>query len=447
MLVSLAKKPQKFLRQLVSSGSSLGVLLLIMVIIAMTWANSPWANSYHELWNTKLAIGFEGAMLNKSLHHWVNDFLMAYFFFMVGLEVKREFIDGELSTARKAMLPIVGAVGGMVVPALLYVAINYNGVGANGWGIPMATDIAFAIGLLALAGNAISSSSKTYLTALATADDIGAILIIAFFLSTNLDVGNLIAAGVYFMIMLSGNLLGVRNIWFYFIVGVFGLWIALFLSGVHATLAGVLAAFCIPGRTMLSEVTYIEKIKEHASRLSDTQFTDTPLLKHGQVHIILDLIRDSKKALSPLQRLEERIRPFVNYFVLPIFALANAGVTIKGELGKMLLHPISMGIIAGLCLGKLIGIMAASSVVVKTNIGKLPTGTNWDEIGGLSMMAGIGFTMSIFIAELSLQDSALLQIAKVGIIAASVLSGAIGIGWLKVANRRQINKNKEIIDG
>jgi NhaA family Na+:H+ antiporter len=443
MLTALAKKPRKYLQQLVNSGSSLGVLLLIMVVIAMTWANSPWSHSYHELWNTKLAIGFEGAMLSKSLHHWVNDFLMAYFFFMVGLEVKREFIDGELSTARKAMLPIVGAVGGMVIPALLYLAINYNGVGASGWGIPMATDIAFAIGLLALAGNAISSSSKTFLTALATADDIGAILIIAFFLSTNLDVGNLIAAGVYFVIMLSGNLLGVRNVWFYFIVGVFGLWVALFLSGVHATLAGVLAAFCIPGRTMISEATYVEKIENHASRLSETQFTDNPLLKHSQVQIILDLIKDSKKALSPLQRLEERISPFVNYFVLPLFALANAGVTIKGELGVMLLHPISLGIIAGLCLGKLIGIMAASSLVVKTNIGKLPTDTNWNEIGGLSMMAGIGFTMSIFIAELSLQDSRLLQIAKVGIIAASVLSGVIGIGWLKLANKRQKGIKKQ----
>ena len=441
MFTGIAKRPRQFLERLVSSGSSLGIILLLMVVIAMAWANSPWAHYYHELWQIKLTIGFEGAELSKSLHHWVNDFLMAYFFFMVGLEVKREFMVGELSTARKAVLPLVSAIGGMAIPALIYLAINRNGVGANGWGIPMATDIAFAIGLLALAGNAIGNSSKTFLTALATADDIGAILIIAFFLSNDLDISNLIAAGVYFLIMLVGNITGVRNVWFYFIVGVFGLWVALFLSGVHATLAGVLAAFCIPARSKISEATYIEKIKQRASTLSDTSFTDNPLLRENQVEIILNLIEDSRKALSPLQRLEQKVRPMVNFFVLPIFALANAGVTIKGDFLEMLLHPISLGIIAGLCLGKLIGIMGASVFIVKSKIGKLPTGSDWGAIGALSMMAGIGFTMSIFIAELSLTDERLLQIAKVGIITASVISGIVGIAWLKLkSNNRSLNK-------
>ncbi|MGB3145718.1 MAG: Na+/H+ antiporter NhaA [Maribacter sp.] len=438
MFASIAERPKQFLQRLVASGSSLGIILLVMVVIAMVWANSPWSHYYHELWKIKLTIGFEGAELSKSLHYWVNDFLMAYFFFMVGLEVKREFMVGELSTVKKAVLPLVSALGGMAIPAVIYLAINYNGEGANGWGIPMATDIAFAIGLLALAGNAISSSSKTFLTALATADDIGAILIIAFFLSSGLDVSNLIAAGVYFLIMLGGNLAGVRNVWFYFIVGVFGLWVALFLSGVHATLAGVLAAFCIPARSKISESTYIEKIKNRAAQLSDTSFTDNPLLRENQVQIILNLVKDSRNALSPLQRLEQKVRPIVNFFILPIFALSNAGVTIKGDFLEMLLHPISLGIIAGLCIGKLIGIVSASFLIVKSKIGKLPTGANWSEIGALSMMAGIGFTMSIFIAELSLSDEKLLQIAKVGIITASVISGVVGIGWLKIKSKGTI---------
>jgi NhaA family Na+:H+ antiporter len=408
-----------------------------MVVIAMVWANSPWSHSYHELWNIKLTIGLEGSELSKSLHYWINDFLMAYFFFMVGLEVKREFMVGELSTVKKAALPLVGALGGMVVPALLYLLINYNGEGANGWGIPMATDIAFAIGLLALAGNTVSNNSKTFLTALAAADDIGAILIIAFFLSGGLDMSNLLAAGIYFAIMLAGNLIGIRNVWFYFVFGVFGLWVALFLSGVHATLAGVLAALCIPARSVISETTFIKRIKNRASQLYETTFTDHQLLEENQVVIITEIIKDSKKIVSPLQRLEQKIKPLVNYLILPLFALSNAGVTLKGDLLGMLLHPISIGIIAGLCLGKLIGIFGASAIIVKSNLGKLPAGTRWSDIGGLSMMAGIGFTMSIFIAELSLTDERLLQIAKIGIITASVISATIGVIWLKWSGKRK----------
>lgn len=436
MIKAYTKRLSKLTQNFFTSGSSLGIILLVMVVIAMAWANSPWSHSYHDLWNIKLTIGFEGSELTKSLHYWINDFLMAYFFFMVGLEVKREFMVGALSTVKKASLPLISALGGMVVPALIYTLFNYNGEGANGWGIPMATDIAFAIGLLALAGKAVSDSSKTFLTALAAADDIGAILIIAFFLSGSLDISNLLAAGIYFSIMLAGNLMGVRSVWFYFIFGVFGLWVALFLSGVHATLAGVLAAFCIPARSIINESTFINRVKKRATQLSDTSYTDHKLLKENQVEIITEIINDSKKILSPLQRLEQKIRPLVNFFILPLFALANAGVTLKGDVLGMLLHPISIGIIVGLCLGKLIGILGASSIIVKSNLGELPKGIRWSDIGGLSMMAGIGFTMSIFIAELSLNDERLLQIAKVGIITASVFASTIGIAWFKWSNRK-----------
>jgi NhaA family Na+:H+ antiporter len=436
MIKDYTKRLLKLTQNFFTTGSSLGIILLVMVVVAMAWANSPWSQSYHDLWNIKLTIGFEGSELTKSLHYWINDFLMAYFFFMVGLEVKREFMVGALSTVKKASLPLISALGGMVVPALLYILFNYNGEGANGWGIPMATDIAFAIGLLALAGKAVSDSSKTFLTALAAADDIGAILIIAFFLSGSLDISNLLAAGIYFSIMLAGNLMGVRNVWFYFIFGVFGLWLALFLSGVHATLAGVLAAFCIPARSIINESTFITRIKKRATQLSDTSYTDHKLLKENQVGIITEIINDSKKILSPLQRLEQKIRPLVHFFILPLFALANAGVTLKGDVLGMLLHPISIGIIVGLCLGKLIGVLGASSIIVTSNLGELPKDIRWSDIGGLSMMAGIGFTMSIFIAELSLNDERLLQIAKVGIITASVVAATIGIAWFKWSNRK-----------
>lgn len=436
MIKDYAKRLSKWTQGFVTSGSFLGIILLVMVVIAMAWANSPWSHSYHDLWKIKLTIGFEGSELTKSLHYWINDFLMAYFFFMVGLEVKREFMVGALSTVKKASLPLISALGGMLVPALMYTLFNYNGEGANGWGIPMATDIAFAIGLLALAGKAVSDSSKTFLTALATADDIGAILIIAFFLSGSLDISNLLAAGVYFAIMLIGNLLGVRNVWFYFLFGVFGLWVALFLSGVHATLAGVLAAFCIPARSVISEYTFVKRIKDKASQLYNTSFTDHQLLRENQVGIVTEIINDSKKILSPLQRLEQKIQPLVNFFILPLFALSNAGVTLKGDVLDMLLHPISLGIIVGLVLGKLIGILGASSTMVKSDLGELPKGIRWSDIGGLSMMAGIGFTMSIFIAELSLNDERLVQIAKVGIITASLIAATLGIAWFKWSNRK-----------
>ncbi len=408
-----------------------------MVIVALVWANSPLAHIYHDLWKTKISINVGGFLVDETLHHWINDFLMAYFFFMVGLEIKREFIDGQLSSFKQAILPISGAIGGMIFPALIYLIFNWSSDGINGWGIPMATDIAFAIGLLALVGNAISKNAKTFLTALATADDIGAILIIAFFLSSNVDTGNLLAAVVYFVIMLVSNFIGVRNTWFYFIVGVFGLWVALLLSGVHATLAGVLVAFCIPGRTRIDEDKYIERIKSRISKFGNSNYRPGPLVAENQVEIVQDIISDSKATLTPLQRLEENIKPFVNYFVLPLFALSNAGITIKGDFWESLAHPISIGIITALVIGKLLGISLISRLIVKSKLGTLPNDVTWNDLTGLGLMAGIGFTMSIFIAELSLENDALLQIAKIGILVGSLISACLGIAWLTLNAKRK----------
>lgn len=430
-------------RQIFGNQSALGITLFSMVIIAMLWVNSPWGHSYHWFWNQKLTIGLENFAITETLHHWINDGLMAYFFFMVGLEVKREFMNGELSTFKKAALPITAAIGGMLIPASIYFLVTYGGEGASGWGIPMATDIAFAIGLISLLGSKVSASLKTFLTALATADDIGAILVIAIFLTTDIQTTSLAIGGVYFIIMLAGNILGVRSMWFYLIIGIFGLWVAILLSGIHATLAGVLAALTIPARTKLSERDYLDKMAKRQEEFNQTRFTDDQLLTHKQVTIIQNSISDSKKALTPLQRVEENIKPFVNYFILPVFALANAGVVITSDYFNIVIHPISLGIIGGLMIGKLIGILLFSRLAVTFNLGVLPYGVKWKSIAGVGLMAGIGFTMSLFIAELALKDEeALLQIAKTGILTGSFLSAITGLFWLNMNSK----KDKTVLD-
>ncbi|XLS30731.1 Na+/H+ antiporter NhaA [Flavobacteriaceae bacterium M23B6Z8] len=432
------------INQIFGNQSAQGITLFAMVLVAMIWVNSPWEHSYHWLWNQKLTIGFENFAITETLHHWINDGLMAYFFFMVGLEVKREFMNGELATFRKAALPITAALGGMLVPAAIYFLITYNGEGSNGWGIPMATDIAFAIGLISLLGSKVSASLKTFLTALATADDIGAILVIAFFLTNDIQLISLAIGGVYFIIMLAGNMLGVRSMWFYLFFGIFGLWVAILLSGIHATLAGVLAALTIPARTKLSEKAYLEKIAERQQEFNDTRFTEDQLLTHKQVVIIQNAISDSKKALTPLQRVEENIKPFVYYFILPIFALSNAGVVITSDYFNIVTHPISLGIILGLLFGKLIGIVVFSKMAVSFKLGVLPYGVKWKSIAGVGFMAGIGFTMSLFIAGLALKDENLLQIAKTGILTGSLLSAIIGLLWLnRIAKKDKMVSNEE----
>lgn len=424
-------------RYFFDAGTSLGALLLLMVVIAMAWANSPWAHTYHHLLETNITVGYEGFSITETLHHWINDFLMAYFFFFVGLEIKRELIGGNLSTVKRATGPLVGALGGMLLPAGVFLLINWGEPGMAGWGIPMATDIAFAVGFLSLTSYAVQRTGKPFLTALAAADDIGAILVIAFFLTTNIDFGNLLAALLYFLVMLGGNFLGIRNTWFYFLVGVFGLWIALLLSGVHATLAGILAAMCIPARSKVKEKNYRELIEYRMSEFKKTEIHPTNLLSATQVKIIQNVIRDSKRALTPLQRIEKNIKPFVHFFVLPIFALANAGVSLEGNLLSMMLHPLSLGIIAGLVIGKLFGITLANYIASRSGISQLPEGLTWKELIGLSSMAGIGFTMALFIAGIAFDDPELLAISKTGVLVGSLISATLGIAWLRWVGKRK----------
>ena len=417
--------------RLFAHESTTGILLLVMVVIAMVWENSTWGPSYHHLWETHFAVGLPGFSLDQSLHHWINDGLMAIFFFAVGLEIKREVISGELSTWKQASLPVAAALGGMVIPALIYTAFNQGGDGATGWGIPMATDIAFTLGLISIVGSRVPLALKIFITALATVDDIGAVLVIAFFYTPEVDLLTLAVAAGCLLTMLGGNFLGIRTVWFYLFFGVLGLWTGMLLSGVHATLAGVLAALAIPARVKVEEQEYQGLLAEWTQRFSQSPSIGGPLISEHQLEIAREVVRGSLHATPPLQRLEHALSPLVSFFVMPVFALANAGVSLEGNLVALVTHPVSLGIIAGLVVGKIVGILAFSRFMTRTGLGQLPRGSTWNHLGGIGMMAGIGFTMSLFIAELAFTDEVLIRHAKIGVLTASTLSALIGLTWLR----------------
>ena len=336
-----------------------GVLLIIATIIALIWANSAFYDSYHYIWH-EYKVGFVWGNIDfvASLHHWINDGLMALFFFVVGLEIKREVMGGELSSLKKASLPIAAAIGGMILPATFYAiaVINYPEY-INGWGIPMATDIAFALGLLAMLGNRVPLNLKIFLTALAIADDLGAVLVIAIFYTESIDYNELLYAGICLVILIAANFSGIRRTIFYAIIGFAGVWIAFIYSGVHATIAGVLIALTIPARTKIGEAAYIDKLTNYLNKFKLEKPDDkSTLLTKEQVHVISEIQDLNKEAHTPLQKFEHSLHPVTAYFILPVFALSNAGVHIDGKVIDMLVHPISIGIICGLIFGKFIGI-------------------------------------------------------------------------------------------
>lgn len=418
-----------------------GILLILMTIAAMIWANSSFYESYHHLWH-EYKVGFVWGDLNMvaSLHHWINDGLMALFFFVIGLEIKREVMGGELSSLKKASLPISAAIGGMLIPALLYAFLTINDPDfIKGWGIPMATDIAFALGLLAMLGNRVPLNLKIFLTALAIADDLGAVMVIALFYTESIDFYELLYAGFFLAVLAVANLAGVRRTIFYALVGFTGVWIAFIYSGVHATIAGVLIALTIPARTKINETDYIQRLSGLIQKFKiENPDKKSTLLTKKQVHLMSDIENLSKKAHTPLQKLEHALHPVTAYFILPVFALSNAGVHIDGRIDDMMIHPISLGIVAGLVLGKFLGISLFSRLMVKLKIAILPEGVSWNQIYGAAFLAGIGFTMSIFISDLAFKDEAFKQIAKVGIICASILSALIGMVWLRMTSENKV---------
>ena len=434
------------IRKFINQESICGVILIVATIVALIWANSAWYDSYHFIWHD-LKVGYIWGKFEmiRSLHHWINDGLMALFFFTVGLEIKREVIGGELSSIKKAALPIAAAIGGMIVPAVIYsIAVSKNPEYISGWGIPMATDIAFALGLLAMLGKRVPISLKIFLTALAIADDLGAVLVIAFFYTDSIIFIDLLYGAGFLLTLVIANYVGVRKTIFYAIVGFLGVWTAFMFSGVHATIAGVLIALTIPARTKVSDRACVNRLTTLTKRFKEAQPNNVTLLTTKQAHILSEIEVLNKKAHTPLQRLEHTMHPITTYFILPLFALSNAGVHITGNIAEMIFHPISIGIIVGLVGGKFLGISLLSILMVKFKLARLPEGVTWKHIYGVAFLAGIGFTMSMFISELAFELDEYKQIAKVGIMCASVIAATIGMVWLSMTKPAEPANNEEI---
>jgi NhaA family Na+:H+ antiporter len=423
----------KFMQQEKSGGIVLG----ISVIIALVLANSPLSTDYFHLLEHKLGFLFnEKTFLNYSIHHWINDGLMSIFFFVVGLELKREIVGGELSNPRKALLPIGAALGGMIVPAVIYLAFNPSGEVHSGWGIPMATDIAFALGVLYLLGSKIPLSLKVFLTALAIVDDLGAVLVIAFFYTSDISIVSLAIGLGFILIMYAGNKMGIRSILFYAIVGIVGVWIAFLLSGVHATIAAVLAAFTIPADVKIKENDYYTKIQKYLSEFKSVDPNDKiPTLTHDQLHLLDEIKKETNNAIPPLQRLEHAMHPFVTFLIIPVFAITNAGVSLDIDVDQLFSTNIAIGVALGLLLGKVIGVVGFTLAFVKLKIAPFPTGMNTKNLFGLGLLASIGFTMSLFITSLAFTHEEYMVQAKIGIFTASILGGILGYIILSKSNK------------
>jgi len=414
------------------SQTTTGLVLILMTLLALVLANSPLVESYNHFLHTKIDFNVGEWKLSHTLHHWINDGLMAIFFFMIGLEIKREILVGELSNIKVAILPILSAIGGMILPALIFLAINYNSEGASGWGIPMATDIAFAISALVLLGKRVSPALVTFLVALAIVDDLGAVLVIAIFYTDQIHFLPLALAGGSFLFMFMLNRFGIHAILPYFIMGIF-MWFFMLESGVHATIAGVLAAFTIPSRPKLVPTAFTKSTRNLLDEY-DSYPVATDFTMHENQKAILLNIKDTIDAVgSPSARLEHDLHLPVSLIIIPIFALANAGITIDfSSLSSTITQPVSLGVIFGLIGGKVIGIAGVAWLAIKTGIAKLPQNSSMSQIFGVAFLGGIGFTMSIFVADLAFigQENLIFQ-AKVGILTASLFSGLFGYIWLK----------------
>ncbi|MEN8169615.1 MAG: Na+/H+ antiporter NhaA [Pseudomonadota bacterium] len=420
------------LEEFIHRQTTSGVLLMLCAIAALFIANSPWNEAYHHLLQLPFTVGMPGFQLSKSLHHWINDGLMALFFFVIGLELKREILVGELADPKQALLPIIAAVGGMLVPVLIYVSINPEGHTLDGWGVPMATDIAFALGTLALLGKRIPKNLLTFLVALAIVDDLGAVLVIALFYTEAINLMALATAAVMLLLLVALNLGGIRRPLPYILLGLI-LWIAMLQSGVHATLAGIFLAFTIPMRPKYDANRFLSHINEMVEQIKQAYRREENIVKNDELRSRVHALEEGVHLVqAPAQILERKMHLPSAYLIIPIFSLANAGIPIDwSSFSTIVTHPVSMGIAAGLIFGKLIGIAGFSWVAVRLGLTTLPPGLNFKHVVGVGLMGGIGFTMSIFIAELGFTHHAQdLLMAKTGVLLASVLAGISGFLWL-----------------
>ncbi len=399
------------LRDFFHAESAGGIVLVIATITALVWANSPWKQSYFELWHTHLSIALGSHSIDLTLEQWVNEGLMTIFFLVVGLEIKRELVEGELRDPRTAALPAIAAVGGMIVPALIYVAINAGGNGAGGWGIPMATDIAMAIGVVSLLGSRVPPSLKLFLLALAIVDDIGAIVVIAIFYSDSIHLVPLLVAVGFLLSVAGARLIGVRFVLVYVALGA-GLWLALHDAGVHTTLAGVVLGLMAPTRPFRQS----ELVDEEA------------LLDISTVETAAETAMLARESVSVVEWMEHLLHPWTSFLIVPLFALANAGIPITStSVSNAFTSRITYGVVVGLVVGKLVGVVGASWIATRLRIGTLPADATWRGIVGVGALAGIGFTVSLFVAGLAFDDEPILQNeAKIGILAASLIAAAFG---------------------
>lgn len=405
------------------------LLLLAATLVALAWANFVQPESYSHFWHTEISIRFGATFISKSLTHWINDGLMALFFFTVGLEIKRELLVGELSSPQKALFPVVAAVGGMAVPGLIYILFNFNMPSAAGWAIPMATDIAFAMGAIAIFGKRLPMGLRVFLAAFAIADDLGAVLIIALFYTKEVVASNLIICGLLMLMLGLVNFLWIRWTLIYAVLGIL-IWIAVLGSGLHPTVAGIIVSFFIPAQGKYDTDLFVKKARQ---RLDAFQCTDNScgfsiLLNEDHLNAVQGLELDCHNVETPLQRMLHALHPWVAFLILPVFAMANAGLTFHGSnFFEIMSHPVSMGIILGLFFGKPIGIFLFSYLSVKAGITVLPQGIRWPHILGVALLGGIGFTMSLFVSGLSFTDPEFLHYSKFAILFGSVISAATGI--------------------
>ena len=412
-----------------------GIVLILSVTLAMILANSNLAESYSHFFEQEVGFIVNGEpYLNYSLHHWINDGLMAMFFFVVGLELKREFIGGELADIRNTILPIGAAIGGMIVPALIFLSLNIGTPQTMGWGIPMATDIAFALGVVYLLGDKVPVSAKVFLTTLAIVDDLGAVLVIAFFYTSELSIASLLFGLGFLAVMFIGNRLGIKSLFFYAALGIGGVWVTFLLSGIHATIAAVLAAFMIPADAEINESVYLKRMKKLTRRFEKEEPNEVRTLEEGQVDVLTHIQHDTEIAIPLLQQLEHKMSPIVTFLIMPIFAIANAGISFTDlSLSDIFSTHVALGVTLGLLLGKPIGIIGATFLMVKMRWATLPSAITRRTLLGLGMLASIGFTMSMFISTLAFTDELLMTQAKLGIFLASILGG---IGGYVLLNKK-----------
>ena len=429
------------LRRFADTEAAGGVAMLAMAIVALVWANSPFGDSYVELWETLISLHIgELIHIDLDLRGWVNDLAMAIFFFVVALEIKRELVRGELRDPRAAALPALAAIGGMIVPAAIYALFNVGTAGADGWGIPMATDIAFAVGVLSLVGKRIPSSLVVFLLTLAIVDDLGAIVVIAVFYTSGLSFGWL-AVGIGCILgAVVLNRADVRAFVPYFLLAAF-CWLALHESGVHATLAGVAFGLITPSHAFVRATQFGPRARGLVSRVEVAQAAEIRADDDNdeealEADALNELITLSAESQPPLDRLEHRLLPWTTFVIVPIFALANAGVRVSwDDLTSAFSEPVTLGVLLGLVVGKPIGIMIFSLLAVRLGIGKQPAGATWSQIFGVAMLGGIGFTVALFVTELAFGPGALADQAKIGILAASAIAGVAGFIYLRAVGR------------